>query len=94
MIPPRNNAHPRTAAASAFLDSEGNFSLRPFCVWVQAGDDPSTLRRTYSIDTSQVPHLFSHRGTPYKFWGVWRQICTYLGAGWLCALLEQTAGPR
>ena len=55
-----------------FVDSEGNFSLRPFVYGYKREIDPNTLRPTYSIDTSQkYPIYFLHRGTPYKFWGVW-----------------------
>ena len=53
-----------------FIDSEGNFSFRPFIYKQVAERDPKTMRFAYTDDTSQkVPIRFFVHGEEYKMLG-------------------------
>jgi peptide/nickel transport system permease protein len=54
-----------------WVDSEGNFSLRPFIYKTTTSRNPITLRAIYTVDTSQtLPLLFFVQGEPYRLWGI------------------------
>lgn len=54
-----------------FIDSAGNFSLRPFVYAYRRDRNPTTLAWIYSEDrTQKLPVRFFVPGTPYKFWGL------------------------
>ena len=54
-----------------FVDSEGNFSLRPFVYGIKSELDMTTFRRIYVPDTSQKYYLrFLVRGHSYRLWGL------------------------
>ncbi|MBV7337219.1 ABC transporter permease [Chloroflexi bacterium TSY] len=53
-----------------FIDSEGNFHLRPFVYGWTSELDQQTVRRIYTVDpTTRLPLHFFVRGEPYKLWG-------------------------
>jgi len=53
-----------------FIDEEGRFHLRPFVYSLIADRDLRTLRRIYTLDTTQRHHLyFFVRGETYRLWG-------------------------
>jgi peptide/nickel transport system permease protein len=65
-----------------FVDSEGNFSLRPFIYDYHQERDPETLRRIYSEDTSEKHYLhFFVRGDTYKMWGLFETDLHLFGPG-------------
>ncbi len=55
----------------AFINQDGNFSLRPGVYGLTATRNPETLRVTYTEDkTKWYPIHFFVRGDPYKMWGL------------------------
>jgi peptide/nickel transport system permease protein len=54
-----------------FVDTEGNFRLRPFIYGVKTERDPTTLSLVFTEDTSVRHDIhFFVRGTPYRLWGI------------------------
>ncbi len=54
-----------------WVDSDGNFQLRPFVYPVVQTLNPRTFAVTYTLDTSKkLPVLFWVHGDPYRFWGL------------------------
>jgi len=54
-----------------FVDSQGNFSLRPFVYNYNRERNPTTLAWIYSEDRSaKVPLKLFARGDSYRFWGL------------------------
>ncbi|NLG99546.1 MAG: ABC transporter permease [Chloroflexi bacterium] len=54
-----------------FVDSEGNFHLRPFVYGSKTTRNKETLRMEFSQDTSVIlPLSFFYEGEPYKLWGL------------------------
>ncbi len=63
-----------------FVDVEEGFSLRPFVYGYDRVIDPTTLRRTYVLNTDKkYPIGFFHRGTPYRMWGIWQSDLRLFG---------------
>ena len=55
-----------------FVDSEGQFHLRPFVYGLQSERDMTTLAMVVTPDESKVyPLQFFVKGDPYMFWGQW-----------------------
>ncbi len=53
-----------------FIDSEGNFSLRPFVYGLEEVIDTATRSRTYELNTEvKYPIHFFVKGEPYKLFG-------------------------
>jgi len=54
-----------------FIDSEGQFHLRPFVYGIASTTDRATFKKVYVEDTSQIyPVYFFKRGLPYQLLGV------------------------
>jgi peptide/nickel transport system permease protein len=54
-----------------FIDADGSFHLRPFVYGFELEIHPETWQRLYQPDPQKrYPIRFFHRGTPYKFWGM------------------------
>ena len=54
-----------------FIDSEGQFHLRPFMYGITSTTDRATFKKVYVEDTSQMyPVYFFKAGLPYKLLGV------------------------
>ena len=54
-----------------FIDSEGNFHLRPFVYGMEQRRNPQTLQTTYTeVKDSILPIYFFAKGPPYKLWGL------------------------
>ena len=54
-----------------FIDSEGQFHLRPFMYGIKSTTDRATFKKVYVEDTSQMyPVYFFQAGLPYKLLGV------------------------
>src|SRR5687768_4330879 len=57
----------------SFVNSNGEFSLRPGVYGLKSTRNPETLRISYEVDKSRwVPVSFFVKGDAYKFWGLWR----------------------
>jgi peptide/nickel transport system permease protein len=53
-----------------WVDSQGNFSWRPFVYNTTTSRNPVTLRRIFSVDKTQTkPLLFLVHGEPYRLFG-------------------------
>jgi peptide/nickel transport system permease protein len=56
-----------------FIDSEGQFHLRPFVYGLQSERDMTTLAMVVTPDESKMyPIKFFVKGDPYELWGLWR----------------------
>jgi len=54
------------------IDTQGKLQ-RPFVYQIDRTRDPETLRNIYTENTETIyPIKFLARGTPYKFWGLWK----------------------
>lgn len=54
-----------------FIDSEGEFSLRPFVYGIKMEEDPVTWKKVYAEDTGEKHYLqFFYHGDSYKLLGV------------------------
>ena len=54
-----------------FIDSEGQFHLRPFMYGIKSTTDRATFKKVYVEDTSQMyPVYFFQAGLPYQLLGV------------------------
>jgi peptide/nickel transport system permease protein len=54
-----------------FIDSEGQFHLRPFMYGIKSTTDRATFKKVYVEDTSEMyPVYFFQPGLPYKLLGV------------------------
>lgn len=63
-----------------FVDSDGNFSLRPFVYGYLAQRDPRTFVRTFVEDRNvKYPIRFFVRGEPYKMWGLFQTNIHFFG---------------
>jgi peptide/nickel transport system permease protein len=66
---PDRTFHPPTKIH--FVDSEGNFSVRPFVYGYKRTRDPITLELRFETETSKkYPLYFFTRGDKYKFLGI------------------------
>lgn len=65
-----------------FVDSEGNFHLRPFVYGIRMKRDPETLRPYFTERTDQkFPIYFFVRGDKYKFWNLFETDLHLFGLG-------------
>jgi peptide/nickel transport system permease protein len=63
-----------------WVDSEGNFSLRPFIYGIDREQDERTLRWTYFEDMEQkYPLKLFARGDEYEWWGLWTSNVKLIG---------------
>ena len=63
-----------------FVDHEGTFRLRPFVYEYERHIDPTSLRMTYTDDTSRrYPLQLFARGDPYKLWGLFESDIHLVG---------------
>ena len=73
------NVPPQTIT---FIDTDGNFSLRPGVNGLITTRDPETLRRSYAVDPDVwYPLYFFVPGTPYKLWGFFPSDIHLFGLG-------------
>jgi peptide/nickel transport system permease protein len=65
-----------------FVNSEGNFTLRPHVYALDREQNERTLRWTYFEDPSvKYPIYFFTRGDPYEWWGLWETDIHLFGLG-------------
>ncbi len=63
-----------------WVDSEGQFHLRPFVYGLTETRDPETWRTTFTADPKQIfPVKLLAKGEPYKFWGLWETDVHLIG---------------
>jgi peptide/nickel transport system permease protein len=66
----------------SFVDRNGRFAFRPGVYALTLHRDPTTLRLTYTTDSSQwFPIQFFTTGAPYKLWGLFDSNVHLFGLG-------------